>query len=303
MGANHAGEVAALVATRAPHRRPDHQRGRRAPRRLRHLEGVARAEGEMVAGLPARGGRGHQRRRRVRGAVAQVHDARARRDLRRARRGGLQRERAAHRDAMRTASSRISRCTPPAAAPASSCTWAGAHNVANALARPPRPAAPALAGTHRRGPRRGARRAGPAAVQADAAAAPGSSTTPTTPTRARCGRHRGAGELDGRRWLVLGDMGELGDMRVEPRRDRRVRARPGVERLFATGPLTAGGRGELRRRRAVVRRRRRHLTAALEPGPRRRRPDVRMLVKGSRFNRLERVVDALTGDATLASAH
>ena len=39
------------------------------------------------------------------------------------------------------------------------------------------------------------------------------------------------------------------------------------------------------------------LTAALLAAVRSAGPDVRLLIKGSRFNRLERVVHALTGNA------
>ena len=45
------------------------------------------------------------------------------------------------------------------------------------------------------------------------------------------------------------------------------------------------------------------LTAALQQALGGAGPDVRLLVKGSRFNRLERVVSALTGDTASASAH
>ncbi len=45
------------------------------------------------------------------------------------------------------------------------------------------------------------------------------------------------------------------------------------------------------------------LTAALLQALGAAGPDVRLLIKGSRFNRLERVVDALTGDTAAASAH
>jgi UDP-N-acetylmuramoyl-tripeptide--D-alanyl-D-alanine ligase len=45
------------------------------------------------------------------------------------------------------------------------------------------------------------------------------------------------------------------------------------------------------------------LIAALQQGLGNAGPDVRLLIKGSRFNRLERVVNALTGDAAIASAH
>ena len=97
-----------------------------------------------------------------------------------------------------------------------------------------------------------------------------------------------------RRWLVIGDMGELGDFAVEAHREAGRYAREhGVERLFAFGSLAAlaaesFGAGSTRHSDiqdliAVVRN---ELTA-----------DVCLLVKGSRSNRLERLVQALSGAA------
>jgi UDP-N-acetylmuramoyl-tripeptide--D-alanyl-D-alanine ligase len=100
--------------------------------------------------------------------------------------------------------------------------------------------------------------------------------------------------LPGQRWLVIGDMGELGQFarssHVELGRYARAR---GVERLFATGPLSAlaveefgAGAQWFPNASALAR----ALAPLLAPG-------VCVLVKGSRMNRLERVVDALTGTA------
>ncbi len=97
-------------------------------------------------------------------------------------------------------------------------------------------------------------------------------------------------ELDGRRWLVLGDMAELGSFAEASHRETGELARSlGVERLYAFGPLAAlaaeaFGVGAQRYEDAE------QLTRALEAEL---GPDVRLLVKGSRSNRLERVVDAL----------
>lgn len=100
--------------------------------------------------------------------------------------------------------------------------------------------------------------------------------------------------LDGRRWLVIGDMGELGDHAERSHVELGRYAREhGVDRLFATGTLSAlaveafGAGGEWFADTAS-------LAAALEP---QLAPDVRILIKGSRMNRLERVVDHLVGDA------
>ena len=117
--------------------------------------------------------------------------------------------------------------------------------------------------------------------------------TPTTPIPSSV---RAAIEvlaaLSGRKWLVLGDMGELGAFATEAHTDigEFARARgssactpPGalmqraVESFGAGAPLVSATAAEL--------------TAALSEALRGAGPEVRLLVKGSRSNRLERVVD------------
>jgi UDP-N-acetylmuramoyl-tripeptide--D-alanyl-D-alanine ligase len=108
--------------------------------------------------------------------------------------------------------------------------------------------------------------------------------------------------LSGRKWLVLGDMGELGGFAAEAHGDIGEFARAqGIERLYATGPLMqravdSFGAGARWFGSAA------ELTAAVDEALRGAGPEVRLLIKGSRFNRLERVVDALTGN-TQASGH
>ncbi|NBU26053.1 MAG: UDP-N-acetylmuramoyl-tripeptide--D-alanyl-D-alanine ligase [Gammaproteobacteria bacterium] len=98
------------------------------------------------------------------------------------------------------------------------------------------------------------------------------------------------GSLEGRRWLVLGEMAELGGHAVAAHTEAGRQARAhGVERLFALGERAAlaarsFGEGASRHDDAL------ELAAAVRAGL---APDVRVLVKGSRMNRLERVVDAL----------
>jgi UDP-N-acetylmuramoyl-tripeptide--D-alanyl-D-alanine ligase len=103
--------------------------------------------------------------------------------------------------------------------------------------------------------------------------------------------------LSGRKWLVLGDMGELGSFAAEAHADIGEFARAqGIERLYATGPLMqravdSFGAGARWFGSAA------ELTAAVDEALRGAGPEARLLIKGSRFNRLERVVDALTGSA------
>jgi UDP-N-acetylmuramoyl-tripeptide--D-alanyl-D-alanine ligase len=98
--------------------------------------------------------------------------------------------------------------------------------------------------------------------------------------------------LSGATWLVLGDMAELGDFSKDSHADIGAYARAsGVKRLFAVGPLssraveTFGSGGEWFADADSMTRR---LQAEIAPG-------VTLLIKGSRVNRLERVVQALLG--------
>jgi UDP-N-acetylmuramoyl-tripeptide--D-alanyl-D-alanine ligase len=101
----------------------------------------------------------------------------------------------------------------------------------------------------------------------------------------------------GSRWLALGDMGEVGDQGRAFHREIGEYARAaGVDRLLTTGELAAqaaaafGAGGEhFASIDALIASLRTDLTAA--------GPDVTLLVKGSRFMRMERVVEALTGTA------
>jgi UDP-N-acetylmuramoyl-tripeptide--D-alanyl-D-alanine ligase len=98
--------------------------------------------------------------------------------------------------------------------------------------------------------------------------------------------------LTGPTWLVLGDMAELGEVSHDSHAHIGSYARDcGIKRLFAMGPLssraveTFGSGGEWFADAESLTRR---LQAELAPG-------VTVLIKGSRINRLERVVQALTG--------
>jgi len=100
----------------------------------------------------------------------------------------------------------------------------------------------------------------------------------------------------GPKWLVLGDMGEVGQQGAAFHREIGECARAaGVDRLLTLGELTPhavdafGPGGEHFARRE-------ELVAAIEGDL---GPDVTVLIKGSRFMRMERVVAAL-GGATAA---
>ena len=98
----------------------------------------------------------------------------------------------------------------------------------------------------------------------------------------------------GERWLVLGDMGEVGEQGPEFHREIGAYARAaGVAQLHAAGPLmrdavTAFGAGATHYESVEA------LAAAVTGAA---GAQVTLLVKGSRFMRMERVVQALTGDA------
>jgi UDP-N-acetylmuramoyl-tripeptide--D-alanyl-D-alanine ligase len=105
--------------------------------------------------------------------------------------------------------------------------------------------------------------------------------------------------LPGSGWLVMGDMGELGDHAAVSHTDIGAYARErGVQRLFATGPLSrlavdafgTGGSWHV------------DVESMAQAVDEQLPPDVALLVKGSRFNRLERVVARLTG-TTVGETH
>jgi UDP-N-acetylmuramoyl-tripeptide--D-alanyl-D-alanine ligase len=99
-------------------------------------------------------------------------------------------------------------------------------------------------------------------------------------------------ELPGRRWLVLGDMGELGEHGPASHRELGTLARTlGIERLISFGPLAALAAesfGTGAERYSDMDALARALGGAVPN-------EVRLLVKGSRLNRLERLVATLTG--------
>jgi UDP-N-acetylmuramoyl-tripeptide--D-alanyl-D-alanine ligase len=107
--------------------------------------------------------------------------------------------------------------------------------------------------------------------------------------------------VEARRWLVMGDMGELGDHAPESHKEiGRVARECRIERLFATGRLSAlavesfGAGGEwFADAGSLAHEVNAALAREVNAGPTR---EVCVLVKGSRSSRLERVVDALVGN-------
>jgi UDP-N-acetylmuramoyl-tripeptide--D-alanyl-D-alanine ligase len=101
----------------------------------------------------------------------------------------------------------------------------------------------------------------------------------------------------GSKWMVLGDMGEVGEQGAAFHREIGECARAGgVDRLLTLGDLTphaVGAFGPGGEHFASSE----DLIAAIESEL---RPDVTVLIKGSRFMRMERIVAAL-GGATVAA--
>lgn len=289
MGANRAGDVASLAALARPTIGLITNAGAEHLEGFGSLEGVARAEGEMVEGLaPAATAvinaddafaplwRGLTRARVVTFALAAPADFRAR-DVRADIAGGEFRTRFTLECAQGATPIELK--------------LAGRHNVGNALAAA---AAATAAGASLEHVRAGlaAMRAVQGRLQLKRARRGAwliDDSYNANPSSVRAGIEVLAG-LEGPKWLVLGDMAELGDFARESHAELGAYARDrGVERLYATGELAqlavesfGAGAEWYPDAEALAR----ALDAAL-PG------EACVLVKGSRINRLERVVAAL----------
>ncbi len=293
MGANRIGDVAELVRLARPTVGLITNAGAEHLEGFGDLDGVAQGEGEMVGGLEQGAA-----------AIINADDAYA--------------------DYWRTMAARARASSPSACAPrrisapgtrsrrssaGSSrrgspwcARWASARSCS-------RPAARTISSTPWVRRARPARREHPSTTSAPASrnsvpcrvgcssrracATAGSSTIPTTPIRARCAPALDVlRSLSGTTWLVLADMAELGEHTSDSHATMGRYARDcGVKRLFAFGPQssraveTFGSGGEwFADVDSLIRR----LQAELSPG-------VTVLIKGSRVNRLERVVQALSG--------
>jgi UDP-N-acetylmuramoyl-tripeptide--D-alanyl-D-alanine ligase len=296
MGANRAGEVAHLVEVARPTVGLITNAGAEHLEGFGSLEGVARAEGEMVAGLQSSGT-----------AVINADDAYAAmwRASTPARVVTFGVRESADFSASDVAASvgpdgfaTRFRLAAPLGAAEIRLNLGGAHNVANALAAA---AAAASAGAKLEHIVAGLTkvRAVPGRLQFRRCLGGGwliDDSYNANPSSVRAAIEVLA-SLPGRRWLVLGDMAELGAFAL----DEHVRlgefAREhGIERLYATGALAARaaqafGAGAASFADVPS------LAAALRGALGQAGPEVRVLVKGSRFNRLERVVEAVASDA------
>jgi UDP-N-acetylmuramoyl-tripeptide--D-alanyl-D-alanine ligase len=288
MGANRAGDVAALVVIAHPTVGLITNAGAEHLEGFGDLQGVARAEGEMVAGLDS-----------TATAVINADDEfaamwRAMTAARVVSFGVRESADFAAHDVRTTVGpegflTHFTLISPLGRIPIE-LHMGGQHNVANALAAA---AAATAAGANLKhvAAGLGAVRAVAGRLQFKKAAGGAwliDDSYNANPSSVRAGIEVLA-SLEGRKWLVLGDMAELGTFSESAHREIGGFARDhGVERLFAIGSLAAlavesfGRGGEWFAEPAA-------LAAALGTAP----ADVRMLIKGSRVNRLERVVDAL----------
>jgi UDP-N-acetylmuramoyl-tripeptide--D-alanyl-D-alanine ligase len=295
MGANHPGEVAALVRLARPTIGMITNAGAEHLEGFGSLEGVARAEGEMVEGLSSSGT-----------AVINADDEFA--DLWRAStparvvtfgvRAGA--DFSASEVATAVGAEGFTtrfRLAAPIGSAAILLHLGGAHNVSNALAAA---AAAASAGARLEHivSGLGAVRAVPGRLQFRRCVGGGwliDDSYNANPSSVRAALEV-LGSLPGRRWLVLGDMAELGAFALEAHTGIGEHARrAGIERLYASGALAARAAeafGAGAQCFADVPALAAALRTALEATP-----DARVLVKGSRSNRLERVIEAVAADA------
>ena len=298
MGANRAGDVAQLAQWARPTIGLITNAGAEHLQGFGSLEGVARAEGEMVASLPA-------------GATAILNADDAFLPLwqtstaAQVLRFGIDHRGEFRAEELRLALegpgfvTRFRLCTPAGNVPVR-LALAGRHNVLNALAA----AAAASAA--------GATLVEIAAGLGSVRAVPGrlqlrrgrngswliDDSYNANPSSLRVGLET-LRELPGHHWLLLGEMAELGAFADDSHREAGRLARSlGVERLYALGAL-AGlavepfGEGAQRFDEVP------QLVGALELSL---RPEVTLLVKGSRVARLERVIEALATDAPATGA-
>ena len=298
IGANRAGEVADLVKLARPTVGLITNAGAEHLEGFGSLEGVARAEGEMVAGLDdsatavinaddefATLWRGMARGRITTFGITQPADFSAS-DI--------------HTAIDGTGFVTHFTLRAPAGVMPIELHLAGGHNVLNALCAA---AAATAAGASLDAVRAGLATMRPVPGRLQFKTAPSGAwivddSYNANPSSMKAGIEVLA-SVDARRWLVMGDMGELGSHADESHGEiGRFARNHRIDRLFATGPLSQlaveafGSGGEwFTDTEAMARAVNAELTR-----------EVCVLVKGSRMNRLERVVEALIGGGTGASS-
>jgi UDP-N-acetylmuramoyl-tripeptide--D-alanyl-D-alanine ligase len=287
LGMNHAGETAYLAAMAQPTVALVNNAQREHQEFLQNVEDVAHEHGAVFSALPADGI-----------AVINADDTyadywRALCAPRRVLDFGLDRPAAVGgRYELRDFGSEIALRTPLGAAPIS-LRAAGAHNVRNALAAA---AAASAAGVGLAAITRGLAGFHPVQGRLQKRIAKGGVIVLDDSYNANPDSVIAAIDVlasaAGRKFLVLGDMGEVGahGAAFHAEIGRYARA-SNIERLFVLGELcahAAAAFGEGAHRYGDVD----ALLAALEPCL---AADVTVLVKGSRFMHMERVVQALTG--------
>jgi UDP-N-acetylmuramoyl-tripeptide--D-alanyl-D-alanine ligase len=292
IGANHPGEVASLVALARPTVGLITNAGAEHLEGFGSIEGAARAEGEMVADLPPDATavlnaddpfigmwRGNTRAKVITFGLDKAADFSAS-DV--------------HTSIGEGFVTRFTMRTPAGTAPIE-LHLAGRHNVTNALCAA---AAALCAGASLEDVRTGLATMRPVPGRLQFKTTPGGAwivddSYNANPSSMKAGIEVLA-NVDARRWLVMGDMGELGDFAPESHEEiGRFARNHRVDRLFATGKFAAlavetfgPGAQWFSDTEALAR----AVNADIARG-------VCVLVKGSRSNRLERVVDSLVGKA------
>ncbi|MDQ2069510.1 UDP-N-acetylmuramoyl-tripeptide--D-alanyl-D-alanine ligase [Natronospira bacteriovora] len=286
MGANHHGEIARLTRITQPdvglitNAGPAHLEG------FGDLDGVARAKGELIEGLPAHG-------------IAVLNAGDPRVDVWRKMAGSRSRiefglecgdVRLAETPRYAADGTRALVDTPVGNV-ALRLALPGRHNLINALAAT---AAAIAVDISPATITRGLASVRPEPGRLEPVAGPGGATLINDCYNANPGSLAASldwlGEQPQPRWLVLGDMGELGESAGEAHAEAgRLAREAGVERLYAIGEQAAAaaeafGPGAIHCWR---------IERLIEVLRNELRPNVTVLIKGSRSMGLERVVDSL----------
>jgi UDP-N-acetylmuramoyl-tripeptide--D-alanyl-D-alanine ligase len=290
LGMNHPGEIALLAQLAAPTVALVNNAQREHQEFMASVKAVARENGEVITALPADGV-----------AVFPADDAftplwrglaGARRVISFGSGGDVQAQAAWQADALRWSLD----IATPAGALRTTLAMPGAHNVRNALAAT---ASALAAGVPSQAIEAGLRSFTPVA---------GRSQVGTTTWQGRrvtlvddsynanpdsvLAAIEVLAALPGPRWLLLGDMGEIGSQGPQFHAEVGVRARErGIDAVWTAGALSVhvGAHRHFKDTAALI--------AALPEAP----PCASVLVKGSRFMKMEQVVHALRAEAAHAA--